>query len=336
MDTATKTWQSEMTVVALLYLIGECKKKIPTDISLLADEEGFDKEQISDISFLKEIVAEMYQKELVDIKGKFWEITDKGRSILGKIVQMYDHALKFEIFSNVLLTRGLTEDEQQEDDEYAVLDYIYDPRFISEENDGAEDLRIAMFTFLTEQAESEQELDPHRIVFIQKLIDNELRSKTFFFDLLVGTFFSEIEKIVISAYQWRDIGGDEENSINIMRSLYTAGMLEQRKHDGQECSQCGIPLAIFELIAKDDGEELTNCPNPDCGESYEPRTITEMVDVEEPAEYEEVTECLVDPYEYEDPWAYSYDYYDYEPYGYYDPWDPLDDAAFLCLCAVLW
>lgn len=325
----SKNWREEMTTVSILYLLS-IGKKIPTDTSLVVDELSLEEER--DVAFLKETMKGIYNDGLVEIEGAFWALNSKGREVLAKIVKMFDHVLQFEIFGGVRLKRNLTEDECQEDDKNMVLDYIYDPRFLGpdEADEESEDLRVAMLSFLVDQ-DGSSSLDPRRVIFIQKLIDKELRSDSFFFDLLSGKFFEEVDEIAASAYQWRDIGATEEESISVMQTLYTVGMLEQRKRDGQECSECHIPLAVFELIAKEDGETLTACPNPDCGADYQPQTVTVMEDVVEPAEYEEVIEEIEEPV-----WVGGYDYYGYEPYGYYDPWNPIGDAAFLCLCVALW
>lgn len=355
-------WRREMTILSVLYLMQECNRQFPTDLALITDEMDLDEK--ADLSFLEQTLKEMFLKDLLEIKGAYWIVTDKGRGVLRKIVEWYDHILQFEIFGAVLLTRNLTPDEAREDDQFLPRNHIYDPRFLGpkeELTEEAEDLRIAMLTFLVDQNNQhgddgqQTNLDPRRVVFVQKLIDGELRSPSFFFDLLVGTFFNEIEEIVNSAYQWMDIvdppqdpenpddvAAAEEEAVEIMRVLYSAGLLEQQKRDGNECSECGIPLGAFEADAKADGRTIDVCP--ECGADYRPQTVTVMEEVEIPGQYEEEIVYDEGPVYYEEDVVvpcWSYDYYDnyddvYDPY-YYDPYaDPLADAAFLCLCAALW
>lgn len=327
MQVIKESLEQEMIIASILYLMSETGKKIPLTTELLLDDEATQEEKV-DLSFLEDVMKDLFSKELVEISGTEYVITEKGRERLLTLVEMWDHALQFEIFGGVLLTRELKDDECS-DDPFFPLDHIYDPRFLGpdEVNEEAEDLRIAMISFIMEQAEEEEveNFDPRRLVFLQKLIDGEFRSKSFFFDLLLGKFFKEVNDIVESQYKWQDIAETEEEATEVMKNLYEAGMLEQRKRDGNECSECGIPLGVFEFLKLRDGEELNQCPNPDCLADYRPQEITVM-ETETIPEHVEV---------FEEP-IWTEEYYDYEPYGYYDPYNPFDDMAFLCLCSVLW
>ena len=161
---------------------------------------------------------------------------------------MYDQVFKFEIFSQVNITMALSENEI--DDEGFLLDQFYDPRFkhLSSADEmeeyGTEDMRLAMINFLCEEMATEEEpldLDPHRVVFIQMLSTGRFKNKDIWFSLKLEDIFDEVNDIVVSAYQWRDTAETENEAREIMKALYTAGMLEQRKRDGFECSGCGIP-----------------------------------------------------------------------------------------------
>lgn len=353
-------WQAEMIRLTVLYLLVECRQTLP----LIADRN-------TDVGFIENELAEMMALGLIDIKGEAWVVTDKGREVLGKVVAMFDNLMKFEIFGGVRLMRSLTEDERLEDDSFQCRDHVYDPRFVGpkEEDPDATDMRLAMMTFLSEQMADEigGSIDPHRIVFLQKLASGRFKEKDFWFELRLGTFFKEVEVIVTSAYAWRDIvPGDEAQAVEVMRVLYTAGMLEQRKRDGSECSACHIPLAVFELGAQQNNQALTECPNPSCRADYNPpapqgtaeacpacnadiyssqRTCTgcgAIIDrryragtVNEETVETTVVETVYDPYY--NSWSYGYGYYGYTPYGYYDPWNPFVDVlAFGVVCAILW
>ncbi|MBI3073707.1 MAG: hypothetical protein HYY84_16475 [Deltaproteobacteria bacterium] len=351
---ARPDWEEELIQISVLYLALECGQKMP-----LVGEGA------SDLQLIESELATMQAKGLIGIEGQAWIVTKEGRAMLGQVVKMCDQLMKFEIFGGVRLTRELTPDERLDDDPLQCRDHVYDPRFAApgEEDREAKDLRLAMITFLTEQmseALGGQEVDPRRLVFLQKLSSGRFPRQDFWFQLRLGTYFRDVEKIAQSAYQWRQIDpSSEENSMNAMRILYTAGMLEQRKRDGNECGGCGIPLAVFELGAAQNKQELTKCPNPDCGADYNPPKA--LVGFACPACNRDIhdgqTRCgcgaIIDrslmpgtvqtetvahtETVYETVWGHGYGYYGYVPYGYYDPWDPFVDVlAFGCLCAVLW
>ena len=346
-------WQQEMLRIAILYRMEECKDRI--EVVRFAPD---------DYAVVEPELTELAANGLIGIKGQVWVVTDRGRAVLGKILEMIDHILHFEIFRGVRLTQALPPEVQQEDDSNLVQHHIYDPRFLlpGEEDPTAWDLRIAIMTFLSEQMASQlngQVIDPYRVVFLQKLGTGQFNSKTFWFDLKLGTPFQTVEEIVNSAYQWQDVNPDDvDQAAVIMQTLYQAGMSEQRKRDGFTCSGCGIPLAMFEAVERTYGRELKSCPNPDCGCSFEP-PLPQSPELECPncggglttrskkchgcgayidrslaegtvtTETTEVTTTTWD-------WS-SYGYYGYSPYGYYDPWDPFVNAVeFGCLVAILW
>lgn len=347
-------WEEELIQISVLYLALECGQKLP-----LTGEGA------ADLQLIEGALALMHDKGLIRIDKNAWVVTDDGRKKFGGVVKMCDNLMKFEIFGGVRLTRGLTAEECQDDDPLQCRDHVYDPRFLppGEEDPEAKDLRLAMITFLNEQmseALGGQRIDPHRVVFLQKLASGRFPRKDFFFQLRLGTIFREVEQIVASAYQWRQIDPtSEENAIGVMRVLYTAGLLEQRKRDGNECGGCGIPLAVFELGAEQNGQKITRCPNPNCGADYNPpqalagfmcpacnrdivtgqsRCACGAIIDHSLAPGTVATETVAHTETvYETVWGHGYGYYGYTPYGYYSPWDPFVDVlAFGCLCAVLW
>lgn len=264
-----KDWKQECLWLTVLYRVMECGDKIPLDT------DG------TPYAFIEEDLRGMHAKDLLRVNEKtgYWEATAKGREVRDKMVAIFDQCLKFEIFATVNLAMELPDDLV--DDEGNVLDHVYDPRFEAPETDaeaerlGTEDMRLAMMAYLAdtmndsddEALRGTMQLDPHRVVFMQKLADGEFKKENVWFDLKLGTPLREIEEIVDSAYHYTDVGEEDEID-DVMQALYTAGMLEQRKRDGLECSKCHIPLAIFEMNAKEEGRTLDACPNPACDAEF--------------------------------------------------------------------
>ncbi len=346
-------WQVAMIRLTVIYRILECGDEIP----LNTKGTGYE--------FIESVLDDMHNRDLLDISDNemHYVVTQKAKDLRAKLVEVYDHTLKFEIFGTVNVALELSDDIT--DDEGGVLDHCYDPRFqelqnMSHEEAGTTDMRIAVMRWLSESAAEEddnaKDIDPKIIVFMQWLCDGKLKKDDIWFDLKAKTFFNEVEEIVEGSYQWRDVSDDEEEAWNVMETIYTAGLLEQRKRDNFECSACGIPLGVFEMNAEMDGEKLTHCPNPECGASYEPpepptyecphcgseikagqRSCTGCgaeIDFSMAAgtvatsEETVVTEESVVEDDYL--WDYDYGYYGYSPYGYYDPYSPMVDALVFC------
>jgi len=362
--TNLKGWKKEMLWLTVLYRLVECRDKIPITA------EG-------DWSFLEDDLADMYLADLIaqDKERQHYIVTDKGMTALATLVAAFDQALKFEIFGAVDVS-GALEESDSEDGEH-VFDHVYDPRFpTSDDGDTVFDLRIGMMLHISEaMANSEagksqglQVIDPHRVVFIQKLADGEFRGGNFWFDMALGEPHREVEEVVSSAYMVADLSEDPMACDQFAQVMYTAGMLEQRKRDGQECPGCCVPLALFEAAHQEEhGEPLSECPHPECsqkfgapepvGAEYEcPNCMADIYAgsrvcqcgaqishsmpagtvVEETTETEEVVEETTSYGCDYDCWGYGYDHYGYQPYGYYDPYDPfVDMVAFGCLCAVV-
>lgn len=353
---ATPEWQLTMLQLTIIYRVLECGEKIP----LLTETTSYE--------FVNKLLDGMHNQGLLEISddNQYWVAGKKGEELRNRMVEIFDHTIKFEIFASVAV--ALTPDDSITDEDGNVMDHCYDPRFgpfdkasqAWKDENGVEDMRIAMIRYLSEYTSENddngqaQPIDPHQIVFMQMLAEGKLKGDIWF-DLRMGTFFEEVSKIVESAYQWTDCGDDEEDSAAAMQQIYTAGMLEQRKRDGYECSACHIPLAIFEFNAHENNETLEQCPNPECGASYNPpepegggyecpkcgSTVGTtqracggcgaLLDFSLP-EGTVVTETVTEEVtEYEDE---TYDcwggYYGYEPYGWYDPYDPYLDTLVFC------
>ena len=340
---ATKPWQQEMTVVAILYRIAECDEQIPI-VPVGTDHV-----------FITPALTEMAKLELIDTPNNTqWAVTEKGKGVLAKMVAMLDQVQQFEIFGAVNFAVALTKEQADAESAGQVKAGVYDPRF--QEAPGCEDMRIAMMTYFSAVKGMKEKIggaiDPYRVVFLQKLGANLLQGKNFWIDLQLGTFFKEIEAIVDSAYKWTDAGSDIETASDNMSGLYAAGQLERQKREGCECSACGIPLAL----AMQPGVKLEACPMcnasftpppaatlacPNCDHDILPRQrkcrgCGAKIDRSlAPGTVTNVTTTTTTVEEsYAPIWGYDYGYV---PYGYYSPYDPFVDAlAFGVLCAVLW
>lgn len=344
-------WQLAMIRLTIIYRILECGDKLPLNVS------G------TDFEFVEKVLDDMHSNGYLEIeKNEYYIATEKAKKLRAKLVEVYDHALKFEIFGTVNLAMELPEEITDEDGN--VMDHCYDPRFdepweMTKEAAGTTDMRIAMMRWVSEVVEEEDEtekaqpIDPKIIVFMQWLCDGKLKGDIWF-DLKLGSFFKQVEEIVDGSYHWQDTADTEEDAWEAMEDIYTAGMLEQRKRDGFECSNCGIPLAVFDLVAHRNGHELKTCPNPDCGASYEPpepptyecpKCKSEIekgqrncvgcgaeIDFSLPeGSVQETAETVTEETVEDDYlWDYGYDYYGHVGHGYYDPFYPLADALVFC------
>lgn len=347
-------WQREVAGLAILYRLTVMKEKMPVSTG------G------TDFEFVEPLFDELYKKGMIQFMpgGTEWEIAPSGVKALRTARQVYDHLLHFDIFAKVDITRSLTPDEASSTDPNQVFDNIYDPRFgdpNQKDQPGKwEDMRLAVITFLATVSDEVVDLNPHKIVFLQKLAAGYLQEKDFWFNLRLGKTFDEINAIVDSALKWRDIAGDEQGAIAAMQAIRTAGMLEQRKRDGKECSNCGTPLAVYQAQATFEGKTLDACPNPNCGASFSPPPKTGLecpnchadidpsqtvcvcgahLDYSLPPgtiQRQEVAETVQET-QVVDVWGSYYDPM-FVPYGYYDPWlwSPVDALAFGVVCAALW
>lgn len=360
-QSARPQWQQEMIYMTVIYRLMERGEKMHiVDVG-------------EDYAHIEKELTDMLAKDYLKHEGEYWAPTEKARRFRDQMVAMYDQVLHFEVFAHVDLTRSLTEEEGERDEEGLILhvfDHLHDPRF--EPSDNSADMRLAMLSFLSERMVSEglvkEEVDPYRVVFLQKLADGELKSQDFWLMMRTGKFFREVQEIADSQYRWRDVSEDEEEAAWVMENIYTAGMLEQRKRDGYHCTRCESPLAIFEAHAQADGEgPLDHCPH--CGADFSPPPpppsaaefecpncqadvnssqhrctgCGALLDFSLPpgsVKEETIRETTVETDEVYGGWGYGgYDYYGgygYQPVGYYDPWNPFVAAVgFGVLCAVI-
>jgi hypothetical protein len=352
-------WKQEMLWLTVLYRMLECGDSIPLDVGGTA------------YAFIEDELRQMHARDLIEVgkANEYWVPTDKAQALRRTMLAMYDQALKFEIFAGVNLSVEL--DGDCSDDGAAVFDDVFDPRFAEPDNPeqadelGSEDMRLAVMTWLAKtlidsdpgRAQKLEPIDPHRVVFFQFLADGRFKDENVWFDLKLGQPFAEIDEIVESAYRYTDVSDDPSEVDRVMRDIYAAGMLEQRKREGRQCPGCNIPLGAFELHAKEDGQSLEVCPNPECQHELLPvgadddgwvcptcNTACERsqqfcmdcgarLDWSLPAEALERTDARWEDDSGEYVWG---GYYGYTPYGWYHPYDPLYDAvAFGVLCAVI-
>lgn len=363
-------WQQNIISLSVLYTILEQGRKIPL---LLEGDDVFVAPILDDMNRKGLITPNTARDGQVPIglpkviaDKQFWVVTKQGEELRGRMVAMYDQLLKFEIFAAVNQALQLT--PEQSPDGIAPYDNLLDPRFIP--SPASEDLRLAMLSWFAGAAQDQlqgKELDPYQIVFMQRLRKGVYNNKDFWFNLRVGSIFKEIEEVVTSAVKWQQMSGNDDESSAAMNAIYTAGMTEQIKRDGQKCT-CGAFLGTYELAASKEGKTLDACPCcnasfiaqaaapvatggemcPNCGgdilswhrkcrgcgarikRSLPAGTVREVTTVTE-----------VEETSYYNPWGGSYVSYGYVAPAplyvgvYYDPWDPLLSIAAFSLCCAL-
>ena len=337
----TLTWQEECTFAAIIYRI----KKIG-GIPTLDDPDWSSK-------FITKFLVQMSGESLIHIEEDKWQLTDTGQTFYRNLLGALDQAKKFEIFYEVWQT--CSPDEKESDDGIQVYNGDDDPRVLRDRNseEEPEDLRIAMMTYVADSVAEKVNTDNfsvEKVIFLQKLLDvfdEGEASKDFWMNLYAGDFFDEIEKISGAAYRWQDLAEDEDAAWETAQAVYTAGMLQQRKIDGQECGNCGAPLALQE--AKNVCEECEadfTPPEPPPAEYECPQCKADIhsgqsvcscgADINFSLPEGSVTETQETSTETDYSDTYYDDPYSYVPYGYYDVYDPIGDAlAFGLLCCVL-
>lgn len=277
--------------------------------------------ELIDPSGYRQVVESEIHRMLIEgfitVEGDKYLLGANGIELRNKMLQAIDQVRPFEVFANVKTSRRLTSDESE--DGLQVFDDIFDPRFA----DGAdgEDLRLCMYELFGEESGNAGRVNLHLIVFLQKLLDEEFLSPgNFWPNLKLGILNTEIDKIVSSSVNLLTLDPHNEGIAGV---IYTAGMIETRKRMGQVCSECSIPLAIFEMMAQEEGNVLDACPS--CNADYTALVVEEIVAAKETIIYE-----IVAPGVHVDFW--------YEPIVYYyDPFDAvLDTLAFAILLDVMW
>lgn len=341
--TDTLTWRDECTYAAVIYQI-----KKQGGISAFVDDDWSS-------GLVTDLFVKMSGDGLVALEDNKWQLTNKGRTFYRNLLGSLDQAKKFEIFHKVWITRSL--DENESEDGVQCFSGVYDPRFLEDKNPNAEpeDLRIAMMTYIADAVADKTDTEGfhvERVVFLQRLLDVLDTGDTadFWIGVKSGEFFREVEEIGNSAYRWQDlVKENEDEAWETAAAIYTAGMLQQQKIRGQECSNCKAPLALQEAENQCEECQASFDPPPpppaefECpacqndiyqGETY-CRGCGADINFSLPAgTVSETEEVVTEPTEYVD--TYYDDPYTYVPYGYYSPWDPYTDAlAFSILCCCL-
>ena len=218
-------WKLQMLQLTIIYRILECGDKLP--MNLLR----------TDYEFVESVIQDMSDSGLLvpSEDSQHWECTDKAKELRKAMVQMYDHTTQFEIFGTVHIAKDVGEIDED----------TFDPRFeeVPDQSDeskndlGTEDMRIAMITYISAYAASEddtvKEINPYIIVFMQMLADAKLQGNIWF-DLKCGIFFGTVQEIVESAYDWKNVSNTEDGCREVMGTIYTAGMLEMQKRDADD------------------------------------------------------------------------------------------------------
>lgn len=357
-------WQQNIASLAIMYAIKEQGKIVSTLLQ-------------GDDTFLEPVLDLMSLKGLLDIgPSNTYVVTKEGEALRGKMVAMYDQLLKFELFGAINTTLDLTDDNSSvaEDGSRVLYDDQLDPRYI--ESPESVDLRLAMLDWFSQSAESKLDgkaVDPYQVVFMQRLRAGYYKGDDFWFKLRLGLIYTEVQQIVETATKWQDLGANVTESSNVMNAIYTAGMSEQIKRDGDRC-ECGAYLGMFDYYAHKEGKTLDVCPAcdksytapiraeaeycPNCNSDIQPRWrkchgCGAKIDrsmaagsVEEVTTSTTYTETVYVPgaYGYDpyySPWGGSYMDYGYYPPAplyagiWYDPFDPIASVATFALCCAL-
>lgn len=246
-------WKQEVTWLTIIYRVLEKQEKIP----LLTQGTPYE--------FIEKDLNEMHLAGLIEPDGEYWKPLAKAQESALMMLRILDQIYKFEIYGTVHVALKLPADIV--DEQGNPLNHVFDPRFdatIPKSADlGTEDMRIAMLQFFREQFKAGDPISPERIIFMQMMAAGKIAGDDAFFNLKAGAIFSFIESIMLAHYKWTDTAPTPEEAVEVMKTIYMAGQIEQRKRNGDVCSKCSIPLAFF-----DEDGKLNACPNPSCGASF--------------------------------------------------------------------
>lgn len=248
-------WKKRMLVVSVLYLMLE---KDHTFSMLLEGDDGL----------MESVLDQMSASGFLDPDKSGYLVTDKGREAITKCISALDTIRQFNVASSVDL-RELTPDEWLSVDKPAEVRWdILDPRFLEPDNLNGTDMRLALIQWVGEKLGNQ--INPYEIVFLFRLGSGQFSGPDFYFNLLNGDIFKQVEETVNNSFKWleMDQDGDKEIASRRMQSLYTATQVENRKRDSFPCSECGIPLAMYQQDAIQNGRKLTGCPN--CRHQFQP------------------------------------------------------------------
>ena len=339
-------WQKEMLAITVAYRMVECGDRIP----MLAMGTKWER--------LEETIQQMYNLNLIEPSKdcQKWVLSGDGRQLLKRICGMIDAGLNFEIFG-IYNFEAVVDDEWWHADGNKLKDNIWDPRFNPAVDGHKEDLRIAMMMWMSEtlkrEGKIEDGVDPRRIIYLRHLANGEFRDSTddFLDPSNIKRRFQEVEDIVRSAYKWQDLVPDnEDEAFKAASAIYSFGMIQLRKEEGPSCSGCATPLAMF--------GDITECPEchkvfgekrkkPQNQDEYECPKCESVVHREESRcggcgarlnfslPEGTVKETTTEYREYYAS-APMGTYYGYIPCGWYDPWNPVvNAAAFGVLCGAI-
>ncbi len=280
------------------------------------------------------VLSDMAKAGLIRERGPVWAVTEAGRASLARAVAAQDVLRQVEVFSSV--APGQVLQPSVLDDGGGLRADAWDPRFT--DGPDAFDMRLAVISWIAET------VSLHTLVFLQKLGGGTFSVERFWQD--VEATLSEVDRVVDTAYRIEDACPfDRAEALARMAAIYSAGLVENQKRDGNQCSSCGIPLALFDKDATARGTSLQKCPC--CPHIFAPLTLEEpgsyscpkcstvvtefdarcsgcgaTIDFSLPAGTVEETEEAVTTTE--TVWSSSYGY---SSYGWLDPWDPFVDLA---------
>jgi DNA-directed RNA polymerase subunit M/transcription elongation factor TFIIS len=248
-------WQARILAASILYLSLEQNVRFTSPLK-------------SDERFLSHVLADMVKAGLMVNEAGRYAVTDKGQRLMKTFIGAIDTIRQFNPCIAVDL-RELTPDEWISPERPAEVRWdIFDPRFVQVDNPDAVDMRLALIQWSGNKIG--KEIDPHEVVFLYRLGAGHYSNNDFYFHLLDGRIFKQIEETVAGSFKWQEMdqNGDPEVASRRMQALYTACQIENRKRDSFPCGNCGIPLAMFQDDAKQNGQPFTGCPS--CGHQFAP------------------------------------------------------------------
>lgn len=290
---------NELKYITILYYLTLCEK-------------GLHDASVANTNFspISEEINYLYFNNYIEIKNQQYVIATKGAEIIKQVCGFLDNVGKFQIFSNVVIDMVLPSNLKKDD--IHVLDYVHDPRFVADEG---EDLRISMMEYFhqscTRAGQSLPSVNFIKVIYLQNLYysSNYVFDYTFWFDLKLDKYFNEAMEIYANGFHLQDFDEDYEKAFSTASEIYKAGILEDIKRYGRRCSKCDSPVGVFDSKA-----EVLECPNPHCNSNN-------------------ILEGSV-AYSEED--YYLYETYGYEPYVFYNPYNPcVDSLAFGFLCGAI-
>ena len=272
----------------------------------------------SDLSPIDKEITYLYTKNYISIVENKYVIAPLGAEIMKKVCALIENLGKFEIFSSVSV--DLTLPLNIKKDDVHVLDYVHDPRFVYQEKN-TEDLRIAMMQYFHESCrrsgQTLEKINYIKAIYLQNIFYAQYSlDYAFWFDLKLNKLFDEAKEIYANAFSIEDFDEDPEVSYTIASEIYRAGISEDIKRYGRHCNSCEAPVGLFESE-----REIAECPNPNCRSNLFAADSSYITSADQFRDRE---------------YEYVYETYEYQPYGFYHPYDPyLDAVAFGFVCGAI-